>query len=604
MKNKQLFTLYIRALQSLQNVSETDDKSFFAVGGIHGLPYVTWNDATGSFQPDKNPDWYFGGYCTHGTVIFPTWHRPYVLLYEQLLQSLASQAAAKFTVNKDAWTQAAQQIRQPYWDWAQYALPPDEVIRASTVTITNYDGKDITVDNPLRRYTFKADLPLPYFTGSGWEDLQATVRQPDRNGKENITRLTQILNSGHNKTRNDVVLLLTNVGDWDGFSNHTSSENSITNSLERIHDNLHNQIGGNGHMADPAVAGFDPIFFLHHCNVDRMISLWSAVHPGVWVTPGASPIGGAFYLPPDVTVDTNTDLSPFWNSQSAPTFWNSSDVVSTSPLGYAYADFQGVDLNDPQAVRSRTVQVIQGYMQRPRSFAAEPPTAAAVATRELPKASAPTQVLAAVPAPSTTAAPAVKQAPGVAKPLHTFATLASKRSAPVASNPHPAPAHHDNTILNWTVRIRAKHNELGRSFSILVFIGPVPEDPSQWLESPDLVDVEHVFANSAATACANCRHQVETVSEGFVHLNDFIAQHHPELGSFDEDTIKPFLKDNLSWKTVDTRGEPVEISSLEVTTLCTPLSWDVNADFPTAGECRFHHDITEGKVGGVPPGRY
>ena len=51
--------------------------------------------------------------------------------------------------------------------------------------------------------------------------------------------------------------------------------------------------------------GFDPIFYLHHCNVDRMISLWSAIHPGVWVSPNESE-DGTFTIPPGTPVDTNT----------------------------------------------------------------------------------------------------------------------------------------------------------------------------------------------------------------------------------------------------------------------------------------------------------
>lgn len=35
----------------------------------------------------------------------------------------------------------------------------------------------------------------------------------------------------------------------------------------------------------PGKLGFDPIFYLHHCAVDRLVSLWSKIH-GVWV-PGA-----------------------------------------------------------------------------------------------------------------------------------------------------------------------------------------------------------------------------------------------------------------------------------------------------------------------------
>ena len=29
----------------------------------------------------------------------------------------------------------------------------------------------------------------------------------------------------------------------------------------------------------PDVSRFDPIFWLHHCNVDRMYALWQALHP-------------------------------------------------------------------------------------------------------------------------------------------------------------------------------------------------------------------------------------------------------------------------------------------------------------------------------------
>ncbi len=29
---------------------------------------------------------------------------------------------------------------------------------------------------------------------------------------------------------------------------------------------------------------FDPIFWLHHCNADRLLSLWSALHPNVGVS--------------------------------------------------------------------------------------------------------------------------------------------------------------------------------------------------------------------------------------------------------------------------------------------------------------------------------
>lgn len=51
--------------------------SHFQIGGIHGRPYKKWNESGGDSKVGD-----FGGYCTHGSVLFPTWHRPYVALYE------------------------------------------------------------------------------------------------------------------------------------------------------------------------------------------------------------------------------------------------------------------------------------------------------------------------------------------------------------------------------------------------------------------------------------------------------------------------------------------------------------------------------------------
>jgi tyrosinase len=61
--------------------SQSDIISHFGIGGIHGLPFKEWDGAGGN-KPVSGSDW--SGYCTHGSMLFPTWHRPYVALYEVL----------------------------------------------------------------------------------------------------------------------------------------------------------------------------------------------------------------------------------------------------------------------------------------------------------------------------------------------------------------------------------------------------------------------------------------------------------------------------------------------------------------------------------------
>jgi|SRR6266498_3037646 len=105
------------------------------------------------------------------------------------MQSHAKRIAATYTFDKDAWNQAAVELRHPYWDWAVKAVPPDEVIALRQVTITAPDGNKVSVDNPLYHYTFHPldpSFPAPY---SLWP---STIRQPttqDATATDNIDRL-------------------------------------------------------------------------------------------------------------------------------------------------------------------------------------------------------------------------------------------------------------------------------------------------------------------------------------------------------------------------------------------------------------------------------
>jgi len=58
---------YIKALPP------TDPNSFFTIGGYHGEPFAG--------EGATNPQWW-GGYCNHANVLFPTWHRAYLYKLE------------------------------------------------------------------------------------------------------------------------------------------------------------------------------------------------------------------------------------------------------------------------------------------------------------------------------------------------------------------------------------------------------------------------------------------------------------------------------------------------------------------------------------------
>ncbi|KAJ7190769.1 photo-regulated tyrosinase [Mycena pura] len=595
------FSLYIQALAAMSQDNQSDLTSFFQIGGIHGLPYIQWGGSGGKEPVDGS----WGGYCTHGSMLFPTWHRPYVALFEQVLQLHAAEIAKTYKVDQDRWVKAAANLRAPYWDWASNTVPPPEVIADTTVTITRPDGTRGSVPNPLFGYQFHPidkSFPEPY---SQWH---STLRHPTtggRNAKTDVEALTEQLSSAQEDVTSSTYNMLTRVHTWPAFSNHSPDDGgSGSNSIEAIHDGIHTDVGGNGQMSDPSVAGFDPIFFLHHANVDRMISLWSALNPGVWIGRGPAE-GGTFTIPPDATIGPQTDLTPFWHSQSS--YWISTQTTKTSTLGYTYPEFNGLDMGNTAAVRTAIARAVNN-LYGGGSFQGLPSAPAGVAVAAAQDAGSagadPSQ--GAVSSSSSDEKPAQ---PHVA-PRSLLAHKANTGNPGTELPQHPVSASvsaNDGGYFDWATRIHVEKQAVGGSFSVLIFLGPVPDDPREWRRSPSFVGGHHAFVNTATGQCANCRRQAaaHSVIEGFVHLNKAIARGLPAAhGSFDPAVVEPYLRQALSWRVQRADKSAVELSdmpSLEVVVCATRVHLEPGADLPSHGPPQYHPSITAGRPGGASP---
>ena len=69
----------MRAWKGIKDLPPGDPNAFFLLGGFHGEPFRgpgAWANA------------WWGGYCQHGTVLFPTWHRAYLYTLENALRSI------------------------------------------------------------------------------------------------------------------------------------------------------------------------------------------------------------------------------------------------------------------------------------------------------------------------------------------------------------------------------------------------------------------------------------------------------------------------------------------------------------------------------------
>lgn len=214
-------------------------------------------------------------FCPHGNWYFLPWHRAYILSFERICRQLSRKP----------------DFALPYWDWTADRRFPAAFTAGNRAT------------NPLNH-------PRPG-VASG---LRLT---DDMVGREVISRIMQ-------------------SPDFEAFGNTRSSgQDNVDARWQRRggsstelefnpHNSVHQAIGGN--MALIPLASRDPIFYLHHANVDRLWSEWNR----------RGNVNSPDRLWRDFTFERN-----FVNPNGTP--WNVAvgDLGSTPALGYRYDDDDG-----------------------------------------------------------------------------------------------------------------------------------------------------------------------------------------------------------------------------------------------------------------------
>ncbi len=365
----------MRAWKGIKELPPEDEHSFFKLGGFHGEPFkgAGWGNSA-----------YWGGWCNHGNVLFPTWHRVYVLKIEEALQSI----------------KGCEDVMMPFWDETSEESIKHGIPRALTDEFFELDGKRIS--NPLLSFTFPINVhdniqsdnnlytkpkgyetvryPLSGLVGTE-EDRKATAAHnakfPDHN--ENVKLLNEnVVNWLNSHIVVDGKIIPTNVTkkfkdclkapNYTVFSNTTSAQEWNFNledgskpvvPLESPHNSIHLSVGGfdvpnqgdyspipgaNGDMGENNTAGLDPIFFFHHCNVDRMFWLWQkqnghtdelgiiSEYPGTNSVDSQGPTPGTV---PNSWLTMETPLNPFVKADGQP--YDSYDCINIEKqLGFTY----------------------------------------------------------------------------------------------------------------------------------------------------------------------------------------------------------------------------------------------------------------------------
>jgi tyrosinase len=132
---------------------------------------------------------------------------------------------------------------------------------------------------------------LGQFIGRSWQ-VRLTMN-PTNNRMQRVARdLRRSLGAdGALPSRDDVRGVLRSQTTYDVTPFNSSSPSGLRNPLEgwighsSIHNNVHLWVGGDMKMSS---SQNDPVFFLHHCNVDRIWAAWQATHTEVSYVPDMS----------------------------------------------------------------------------------------------------------------------------------------------------------------------------------------------------------------------------------------------------------------------------------------------------------------------------
>ncbi|KAF2651031.1 Di-copper centre-containing protein [Lophiostoma macrostomum CBS 122681] len=356
-KNAEMWNLFIQAFAAFQAMDQNDKLSYYSISGIHGAPFTTWDNVNGTGAKT--------GYCPHESNVFSTWHRPYLALVEQILHERAIEIANSFPEGESRRTyqETAKKLRIPYWDWAMD--PPDSAegcmpasLRRTTATVTLPNGTVSEIPNPLYQYKFHPRKPDDWtlLTEAGYPFYawDTTVRSPPQGYVNNATSDNDVANQIFTKqqasNRDMLYKLLTVYQPFNEWSNNANG--GKIGSIETLHDGIHNSFGGN--MGIVMASAFDPVFYFHHINVDRLIAIYQKRYPDTFVE--AAKLAKATYVwATDSTIDTTTPLAPFHMNADGD-MWTSTTVRNWKSFGYTYPELEGNPSNE-----SLTLQINRLY---------------------------------------------------------------------------------------------------------------------------------------------------------------------------------------------------------------------------------------------------
>jgi tyrosinase len=304
---------YARGVADMQSRPIGDPTSWTYQAAVHGHDPAT-----------EDPDnW---NQCQHGSWYFLPWHRAYLGWFEQMVR-----AAVVKLGGPDSWA-------LPYWNYSSQT-----------------EANPLTLPQAFRDQTMPDGTPNP---------LRVEERNPGLNDGRPVTRRRADVDVSALDQPDFAAAALGGAPGFGGPVTTFHHDPGRFGALENVpHGSIHVDVGGD--MAAFETAALDPIFWLHHANIDRLWEVWrqNAAHQN----PG--------------TGDWLDFQFTLHDATGAPVTFRARDVLDTTSALFSY---RYDDVSDPR-----------------QPAAAAPPEAVVAANRGRPPNGAPPEMVGATLAPVT-----------------------------------------------------------------------------------------------------------------------------------------------------------------------------------------------------------
>lgn len=317
---------YAQAVGIMKSRPVSDATSWWFYAAIHG-EYLTLNPFQGKYPnwkaiksipasanlndlPSKEQTQLFWNQCQHQSWFFTPWHRGYLAALENILRDIIIN---DLNGPKD-WA-------LPYWNYLKEGQ--NDIPKAFMQPYL----PDNKTPNPLY-------IPERYGpNGDGHVFVEVTGVHAINDTCQTLTTFTGGVNYGGPETE------FSHDGDSSGKleSNPHNKVHVFTGGFDGIATADADESSIEGLMSDPSTAALDPIFYIHHCNIDRM---WDA-----WNKTGNNPNPNAAQWLVGPSASGHSQFAMPMTNTGTPWYFSPKDVDTTvinfygeTPYGYTYDD--------------------------------------------------------------------------------------------------------------------------------------------------------------------------------------------------------------------------------------------------------------------------